>query len=116
MAKKKGARNIGIKGIVPPKKECNDKNCPFHGNLKVRGRIFEGTVKSAKMTKSVVVEWERIKYVPKYERYLRKRSKVVAHNPPCINAKEGDKVIIMECRKLSKTKSFVVLSVKGGKK
>jgi small subunit ribosomal protein S17 len=34
-----------------------------------------------------------------------------AHNPPCINAKEGDVVKIAECRPLSKTKKFVVIEV-----
>jgi len=30
------ARNIGVK-VSPPKKECDDPNCPFHGGLKLRG-------------------------------------------------------------------------------
>ena len=33
-----------LEGIPKPKMECNDKNCPFHGTLKVRGRILEGIV------------------------------------------------------------------------
>ena len=28
---------VGLEGVKPPARECNDKNCPFHGNLKVRG-------------------------------------------------------------------------------
>jgi small subunit ribosomal protein S17 len=50
-------------------------------------------------------------YVPKYERYLNRRSKVKAHNPVEISAKEGDTVIIKECRPISKTKKFVVVEV-----
>ena len=35
-------RNIGLEGIKPPKKTCEDKQCPWHGSLPVRGRIIEG--------------------------------------------------------------------------
>jgi small subunit ribosomal protein S17 len=79
--------------------------------LKTRGRTFKGSVTSSKAQKTVTVEWMRRVYIPKYERYMNKRSKVKAHNPPEIAAKEGDKVIIRECRPLSKTKNFVVTEV-----
>lgn len=88
---------------------CADKNCPKHGSLSIRGRTFVGKVISSKMSKTVNVEWERRVHVPKYERYMKKRTKVKAHNPECIAAKEGDTVKIGECRPLSKTKQFVVL-------
>lgn len=79
--------------------------------LKTRGRTFKGTVVSSKAQKTVTVEWMRRVYVPKYERYHIKRSKVKAHNPPEMDAKEGDMVVIKECRPLSKTKKFVVTEV-----
>jgi len=88
---------------------CTDQNCPFHGSLSVRGRSFTGTVVSDRMSKSVTVQWERAVFLPKYERYERKWSKVKAHNPECLNVKMGDKVKIMECRPISKTKHFVVV-------
>jgi len=91
------------------KEECNDKKCPFHGNLKCRGRTFTGTVISAKMHKTVTVEWSWKHYIPKYERYENRRTRVKAHNPKCIDAKEGEIVKISECRPLSKTKNFVVI-------
>jgi len=77
--------------------------------VKTRGRTFTGKVVSSKAQKTVTVEWMRRIYVPKYERYLLKRSKVKAHNE--INAKEGDTVVIKECRPLSKTKKFIVTEV-----
>jgi small subunit ribosomal protein S17 len=80
-------------------------------SLKTRGRTFKGNVVSAKAQKTVTVSWNRRVYIPKYERYQIKRSKVKAHNPPEIGAKEGDEVIIKECRPLSKTKKFVVTVV-----
>jgi small subunit ribosomal protein S17 len=92
-----------------PKKSCTDKNCPFHGELSVRGRVLEGTVASAKMDKTVVVKRDYLFYVPKFKRYERRQSRVSSHNPPCIGAQEGDKVIIAECRPVSKTVSFVVV-------
>ena len=64
------------------------------------------------MAKTVIVEWPRIIRLKKYKRYMKKRTKVKAHNPPCINAKIGDMVVIMECRPLSKTKKFSVIGVK----
>lgn len=92
-----------------PKKTCADTNCPFHGELPVRGRVLEGVVASAKMDKTVVVKRDYLSYVPKFKRYERRRSRISSHNPPCIDAKEGDKVIIAECRPVSKTVSFVVI-------
>jgi small subunit ribosomal protein S17 len=99
---------VGL-GIEPPKEKCDDKNCPFHGELSVRGRVFTGMVVSDKMSKTVVVECEHMHKVGKYERYERRTSKLHAHNPPCINARVGDKVKFMECRKLSKTKTFAIV-------
>jgi len=104
-------KNSGIKGVEAPSKECNDPKCPFHGELRVRGRSFEGTIKSDKMSRTVTVEWSRITKIPKYNRFIIKRTKVKAHNPKCIKARTGDKVLICECRPLSKTKKFVVLKV-----
>lgn len=100
--------------IEPPKETCSDPKCPFHGSLPVRGRTFEGVVTSDKMDRTVTVSLERMHRVRRYERYERRTSKIHAHNPPCIRAKLGDKVRIMECRRLSKTKSFVVVQRLGG--
>ena len=102
-------KSIGIIEVEKPKKECNDDKCPFHGSLSLRGRTFIGTVKSAKAQKTIVVGWDRLHYIPKYERYEKRYSKVQAHVPECIDVKEGDVVKIMECRPLSKTKNFVVV-------
>jgi len=103
-------KTIGIE-TRKPEKECNDETCPFHGKLSVRGRNFTGKVIAAKSHKTVTVEWERTKFLPKYERYEKRKTKVKAHNPLCINAKENDIVKIIECRPLSKTKNFVVVEI-----
>ncbi|MBI4441156.1 30S ribosomal protein S17 [Candidatus Woesearchaeota archaeon] len=97
------------------KNDCGDEHCPTHGTLKIKGRVFLGTVTSDKMQKTVTVQWDRRVFVPKYERYLKAWSRIKAHNPPCVNAKVGDYVRIRECRPLSKTKNFVVVGVMGKK-
>ncbi len=102
---------IGI-DVEEPEEKCNDPNCPFHGHLKVRGIIIKGKVVSTSMQKTVVIEREKLHYVPKYERYEKRTSRYKAHLPPCIHVNKGDDVIIMECRPLSKTKHFVVVSKK----
>lgn len=95
--------------IERPEEECEDSNCPFHGSLSVRGQVLEGEVISDKMDKTVVIERTHTEKIPKYERYERRSSNIQAHNPPCINAQQGDRVKVGECRRLSKQKSFVVL-------
>lgn len=102
------AKDIGL-DIPEPTKECDDINCPFHGELSVRGQILVGTVVSDKMDRTVVIQQRREKLINKYQRYEKRQSKIHAHNPPCIDAKVGDIVTIAECRPLSKTKSYVVV-------
>jgi len=106
----KKTKNIGLK-VKTPKDNCKDPKCPFHGKLNLRGRVFSGTVTSDAANKTVTVEWPRLFYLPKYERYEKRRTRLKAYNPTCINAKKGDKVKIAECRKLSKTKTFTVIEV-----
>jgi len=106
--KNQGKKYIGI-DVSPPEKTCDDIKCPWHGDLPIRGRVFTGTVRSARAHRTIIVEWGYNRYIPKYERYERRKSRVAAHRPPCMRPKEGDRVIIAECRPLSKTKSFVMV-------
>jgi len=80
-------------------------------SLSTRGRKFVGVVISDKMTRTVTVQWEKRKYIPKYERYEKSRTRVKAHNPDEINAQKGDMVRIEETRPLSKTKNFIVTEI-----
>ena len=106
-------RNIGIE-VVPPKDICQDQKCPYHGILSIRGNILQGKVVSTKARKTAVIKREFLHYLPKYERYERRHSKIHAYNPECISAKEGAIVTIAECRPLSKTKQFVVIEKVSG--
>ncbi|MEM5799440.1 MAG: 30S ribosomal protein S17 [Candidatus Aenigmatarchaeota archaeon] len=105
---KVNVRDIGY-DVKPPEGVCNDEKCPFHGKLPIRGKILKGTVVSDRMQGTVIVRIDYLHYIPKYERYEKRRSRIPAHNPECINAKKGDVVRIAECRPLSKTKAFVVI-------
>jgi len=100
---------LAVSSLKKPKKSCEDRNCPFHGELSVRGRVLEGKVVSAKMERTVIVRRDYLHYVPKFRRYERRHGHLPAHNPPCLDVKEGDKVKIAECRPISKTVSFVVV-------
>ncbi len=102
------ANNIGINVPIPPK-GAEDRNCPFYGDIKLRGRIFTATVISSKVPKTATVRRYRRHYVPKYQRFEKRVSKIRVHNPTSINAKEGDVVRISECRPISKTKRFVII-------
>lgn len=88
---------------------CEDK-CNIHGTLSVRGRKFEGTIIKL-VGQRAVIEWERIIYFPKYERYARTRSRLHAHIPKCMlsDVKLGDYVEVGECRPISKITHFVLL-------
>lgn len=103
-------KNIGIE-VNLPKQECNDNHCPFHGNLRVHGRIFKGTVTKTDVNKSATIEFLNFYYLHKYERYEKRITRLRVHNPPCINAKIGDYVMIMESRPISKTKNFVIMEI-----
>jgi len=89
---------------------CDDKKCPIHGNLKVRGRIFEGRV-TKKFATRITIEFERMIYVRKYERYYRSKTKIHAHLPKCMENQinVGDLIQIQETRPLSKIIHFVVI-------
>ena len=67
----------------------------------------EGVVKTNRMTKTVVVELERIVLHARYKKYLRRRTKVKAHDERD-QCQVGDRVVIVECRPLSRQKRWRV--------
>lgn len=70
-------------------------------------RTVQGTVISNKMDKSITVMVERRVPHPVYGKFIKRSSKIHAHdaNNEC---NEGDTVTIMECRPISKTKSWTL--------
>jgi len=101
-------RKIGL-GIENPTEKCESLECPFHGTLKVRGKTIIGEVVSLKPKDTVVIERRYLTFVPKYERYERRKKKIIAHKPKCIKLNKGDEIKIAECRPVSKTKRHVVI-------
>ncbi|MEY7849717.1 30S ribosomal protein S17 [Natrarchaeobius sp. A-rgal3] len=107
---------IGLDVETPPEpenpEEYDYEKCPFYGELPVRGQILEGQIVSTDMDKTVVVEREYDVAVPKYDRYMKRRSRIPAHVPGVLEGLSlGDTVKIAETRPLSKTKSHVVVEV-----
>ena len=102
------ARDIGL-DVRAPKTRCDDRHCPFHGRLPVRGQVLEGTVVSTGMQRTAVVERTLLHYVAKFERYEKRRRRYLAHAPPCLNVPVGHRVRIAETRPLSKLVSFCIV-------
>jgi small subunit ribosomal protein S17 len=71
-------------------------------------RILQGTVESAKSDKTISVRVERRFRDPLYQKTVKRSTKYAAHDPES-KYKEGDKVRIIECRPISKTKSWMVV-------
>ncbi len=109
-AKVSSGRDLGV-GVAAPAQSCDDQHCPFHGNLPVRGSVFDGTVTKVAMTLTVVVRRDLVRRDRKFERLKRVSHKYSVHAPPCVGAKVGDKVRVAETRPLSKTVSFVLVGV-----
>lgn len=76
-------------------------------NPRGMGKERKGVVTSNRMQKSVVVSVERIVMHPKYKKYLKRRTKVKAHDEKN-ECQVGDRVLIVECRPLSREKRWRV--------
>lgn len=72
-------------------------------------RILEGNVVSAKTDKTITVKVERRFMHPMYKKYIKSSSKYNAHDE-ANTYKEGDRVSIIECRPISKTKRWTVVT------
>ncbi len=67
----------------------------------------EGVVTSDRMKKTVVVSIERRIMHPKYKKFLKRWSKVKAHDEKD-ECRVGDRVLIVECRPISREKHWRV--------
>ena len=111
--KKKTTKKV-VKKTEEVKVKCKDRLCPKHGDkkLKMRGRMFEGTV-IKKLPGRVTIQFERMLKVPKYERYEKRKTKIHARLPDCMkdDLAVGDLIQISETRPISKMIHFVVSKV-----
>ena len=113
MKKKETEKQVEMKQEKPSKNsECSDKLCPIHGSkkLKLRGRIFEGNV-IRKLPGRIVIQFERMIHIRKYERYEKRRTKLHARLPDCMknDINVGDYIQIAETRPISKIIHCVVV-------
>jgi len=69
-----------------------------------------GTVVGDRMEKTIVVSLERTVMHPKYRKYLKRRSRVKAHDETN-QCQVGDRVRIVECRPLSRDKRWRVSEI-----
>jgi small subunit ribosomal protein S17 len=73
------------------------------------GRTMTGKVVSNKMQKTVAVAIERVVRHPVFGKYMRKTTKLLAHDEA--GCREGDIVSIVECRPISRRKSWRVAEI-----
>jgi small subunit ribosomal protein S17 len=73
-------------------------------------RTLTGRVVSNKMNKTIAVEIERLVKHERYGKYIRRTTKLLAHDEQN-ESREGDTVQITECRPLSRNKSWRLVSV-----
>ena len=81
------------------------------GEVAAKGsRILTGRVIGNKMSKTITVAIERVVRHPTYGKYVRRTTKLLAHDETS-QAREGDTVTITPCRPLSRRKSWRLLAV-----
>ena len=73
-------------------------------------RTLTGRVVSNKMQKTIAVEIERLVRHPTYGKYIRRTTRLLAHDENGASG-EGDLVVITPCRPLSRRKSWRLLEV-----
>ena len=73
-------------------------------------RTLTGKVVSTKMKKTIAVEIERLVRHGMYGKFIRRTTKLLAHDEEG-KTKEGDTVVIVPCRPMSRHKSWKVISV-----
>ena len=73
-------------------------------------RTLTGRVVSNKMQKTIAVEIERLVKHPTYGKFIRRTTKLLAHDEAGAS-REGDLVIITTCRPMSRRKSWRLLEV-----
>jgi small subunit ribosomal protein S17 len=77
---------------------------------KKTSRTLTGRVVSNKMQKTIAVEIERLEKHPMYGKYVRRTTKLLAHDEQN-ESREGDTVTISPCRPLSRRKSYKLVKV-----
>lgn len=77
--------------------------------VKHRRQVFVGKVTSAKMKDTAVVVVERYVKHRKYGKFMKKQTKIMAHDPGNTK-KEGEQATVEACAPISKRKTFKVVA------
>jgi small subunit ribosomal protein S17 len=120
-AKKSSARKTAVKAAAKSDKQTQTETSveapavaaaqPEAGAHEVKGaRTLTGRVVSDKMQKTIAVEIERLIRHPTYGKYIRRTTKLLAHDENGAS-KQGDLVIITPCRPMSRRKSWRLVEV-----
>lgn len=99
-----------MKKDIKGKMKTEKKKIVKTGSIPTRGRTFKGKI-IKKFESRVVVEFERTIKVGKYERFIKKKTKLHARIIKGTKIKIGDFVKVRECRPLSKIVHFIVIEV-----
>jgi small subunit ribosomal protein S17 len=75
-------------------------------------RTVQGKVVSAKTAKTIAVEIERVLKHPRYGKYIRRTTRLLAHDEAG-EAREGDTVTISPCAPVSRRKAWRLVTVIG---
>jgi small subunit ribosomal protein S17 len=95
-----------VQETQPQEPRARERNAP-----EAKGaRTLTGRVVSDKMHKTIAVEIERLVKHPTYGKYIRRTTKLLAHDENG-TSKEGDVVTITPCRPMSRRKSWRLLEI-----
>jgi small subunit ribosomal protein S17 len=90
--------------------ERSERSAPAGEAVAKGSRTLTGQVISNKMNKTITVAIERVVRHPTYGKYVRRTTKLLAHDESN-QAREGDTVTITPCRPLSRRKSWRLIAV-----
>src|SRR5262245_40323973 len=90
--------------------ENSPEGSPTQTSAPKPARTLTGKVVSNKMEKTIAVEIERLNKHARYGKYIRRTTKLLAHDENK-EAREGDTVSISPCRPLSRRKSWKLVSI-----
>ena len=90
--------------------ESSERTASAGGDAAKGSRTLTGQVVSNKMKKTITVAIERVVKHPMYGKYVRRTTKLLAHDETN-EAREGDTVTISPCRPLSRRKSWRLVAV-----
>ncbi|MBU0467269.1 MAG: 30S ribosomal protein S17 [Nanoarchaeota archaeon] len=99
------------KAVETIEKELKETKNPVKTpGISTRGRTFQGRV-TRKFPKRVSIEFERTIKIPKYERFLKKKTRIHARLPDTMadQIHVGDFIKVQECRPLSKIIHFIII-------